>query len=204
MYRVIIWQTSNIGIRAFLRSPRPISILSSLQSRVAGGHTVCRIQEKSVAYTVRALGTVPSNPCQSEKSSPTSAADRPPGKESEPMTPQLGVVELSELQYLISDETSKYTLIDVRTPEEISATGLIPTAGHVPLAELPEALDANLTSQEDFKDQYGFDRPAQDEHVIFYCRVGVRSEVAGALAVSMGYRRVDNFKGSWLEWNAFH
>ncbi|KAF9088964.1 hypothetical protein BGX27_002592, partial [Mortierella sp. AM989] len=90
-------------------------------------------------------------------------------------------------------------LIDVREPAEV-ALGIIPTAHHIALANLEEAL-IKLSDQA-FKDQYGFERFSKDDEVIFYCRSGRRSRLAFAQAKELGYTQVRHYPGSWIEWEA--
>ncbi|KAI8603973.1 Rhodanese-like domain-containing protein, partial [Dissophora ornata] len=90
-------------------------------------------------------------------------------------------------------------LIDVREPAEV-ALGVIPTAHHIPLAALHDALVS--LSDQDFEAQYGFKRFAKDEEAIFYCRSGRRSRLAFAQAQELGYTHVRHYPGSWIEWEA--
>ncbi len=87
-----------------------------------------------------------------------------------------------------------FTIIDVRTEMEVRA-GMIPTAQHIPVDQIPSAF--SLSDQE-FEEEYGFAKPK--ENIIFYCKAGVRSENATKFLRSMGYKNVKNYKGSWLEW----
>lgn len=46
----------------------------------------------------------------------------------------------------------------------------------------------------------GFQKPPVGDEVVFYCKAGVRSSSAAALAQQAGYERVGEYRGSWLEW----
>lgn len=53
---------------------------------------------------------------------------------------------------------------------------------------------------DDFEAMYGFDRPAQDARLVFYCKAGVRARAAAGLAAHAGWKDVGDYPGSWLEW----
>ncbi|KAI9102417.1 endoplasmic reticulum protein [Phlyctochytrium arcticum] len=109
------------------------------------------------------------------------------------------IVDISEIKKLVEGKSNEpYILIDVREPDEVKQ-GAIPTAKHIPLAEVPLAL--HLKSEE-FKGKYGFEQPKRDDNVIFYCRSGKRSEAAFKFARQQGYENARNYRGSWLEWSA--
>ncbi|KAF9158256.1 hypothetical protein BGX21_001849 [Mortierella sp. AD011] len=103
-----------------------------------------------------------------------------------------------EIQALIQQD-NRAPLVDVREPAEV-ALGIIPTAHHIPLADLKDALVT--LSDKAFEDQYGFKRFAKDDEAIFYCRSGRRSRLAFAQAKELGYTHVRHYPGSWIEWEA--
>ncbi|KAI8361918.1 Rhodanese-like domain-containing protein [Mortierella sp. GBAus27b] len=88
-------------------------------------------------------------------------------------------------------------LIDVRDQNEVDL-GVIPTAHHIALAALGAAL---ALSDDQFKEQYKFDKFAKDDEVIFYCRSGRRSKLAYEQARELGYTGVRHYPGSWNEWS---
>lgn len=90
-------------------------------------------------------------------------------------------------------------LIDVRTPEEIEQLGKIPTSINIPLSVVEQELSDNVKA-EDFKQKYGRDKPAKDTQIIFTCRSGRRAQQAAEIAVKLGYKKVKNYQGSWLDW----
>ena len=59
-----------------------------------------------------------------------------------------------------------------------------------------------MISEEDFEDRFGFDKPSMAKEVVFYCKAGVRSSAAAKLANQSGYKRVGEYRGSWLDWMA--
>jgi len=93
--------------------------------------------------------------------------------------------------------TKKFHLIDVRELEE-TALGTIEQATVLPLSKLEAALGL---SHEEFKKEYGWDKPNKDDDVIFYCRSGVRAGKACDLASVAGFSKLSNYKGSWNEWS---
>ncbi|KAJ3046182.1 Uncharacterized protein HK097_000964 [Rhizophlyctis rosea] len=97
------------------------------------------------------------------------------------------VVSFEELQNLVEGKVKKdYVLIDVREPFEVFESGVIPTAKHIPVANL---FDALRLDPETFKTTYGFSKPSQSDQVIFYCRSGRRSGIAFETANQLGFKR---------------
>lgn len=87
-------------------------------------------------------------------------------------------------------------LVDVREPCEFQE-GHIPSAINIPFKTSPGALGL---SGEDFADQFGFDKPAIDKELVFYCLAGVRSSAAEDLARTFGYKNRGNYIGSYEDW----
>lgn len=88
-------------------------------------------------------------------------------------------------------------LIDTREPAELQATGTIPGALNIPVTTQP---DAFFITAEEFEDRFGFERPAKEQEVVFYCRSGVRSRAAAELARQAGWGKIAEYQGSWLDW----
>ncbi|OBT61086.1 hypothetical protein VE03_09473 [Pseudogymnoascus sp. 23342-1-I1] len=88
-------------------------------------------------------------------------------------------------------------LIDVREPGELRTTGRIPTSVNLPLSSCP---DAFFLPADEFEERFGFEKPREGRGVVFYCKAGVRSRAAAALAREAGWEPVGEFPGSWLEW----
>ncbi|KAJ1913036.1 Thiosulfate sulfurtransferase/rhodanese-like domain-containing protein 3, partial [Tieghemiomyces parasiticus] len=111
------------------------------------------------------------------------------------------LVSFEELLTVIHDRQKGATgvpaLIDVREPDEIQASGAIPTSEAIPVGEVADALQL---SADRFHARYGFTKPQPSEPVIFYCRSGVRAGAAVEAAQRAGYRHPRNYKGSWLEY----
>lgn len=107
------------------------------------------------------------------------------------------IISYAELKQLI-DSKGTYVLIDVREKNELEY-GMIPTAKNIPLSEFETAM--NLSSEE-FKKKYGCGKFLPQDHVIFYCRTGARSDRAAQYAIHKGFH-AKNFKGSIWEWSQY-
>ncbi|KAM8709773.1 hypothetical protein ACLKA7_016558 [Drosophila subpalustris] len=88
-------------------------------------------------------------------------------------------------------------LIDVRNQDELAATGKIPASLNIPLPDLDKAL--KLSSQ-DFKQNYGREKPENDADIIFTCRSGKRAQDAEVIAKNAGFTNIRVYSGSWLDW----
>ncbi|KAK1594424.1 Rhodanese-like domain-containing protein [Colletotrichum navitas] len=88
-------------------------------------------------------------------------------------------------------------IVDSREPGELEQTGRIPSAINVPVSTAPESFHI---SEEDFEERYGFPRPGKDTELVFYCKAGVRSRAAAALAKDAGWTKVGEYPGSFMDW----
>ncbi|KAI1800498.1 Rhodanese-like protein [Daldinia bambusicola] len=116
---------------------------------------------------------------------------------------QSKIWNFEQVQAAISSPGSspKVTIIDVREPSELVATGRIPGALNVPVGSAPDSFHIPA---DEFADRYGFERPpsADGGEVVFYCKAGVRSRAAAQIAREAGWKNVGEYPGSWLEWVA--
>ncbi|KAK3318354.1 Rhodanese-like domain-containing protein, partial [Apodospora peruviana] len=87
--------------------------------------------------------------------------------------------------------------LDSREPGELQQTGRIPGAVNIPVTTQPDSFHI---SEEEFEDRFGYPRPDKDAEVVFYCKAGVRSRGAAALARDAGWSKVGEYPGSWLDW----
>ena len=94
-------------------------------------------------------------------------------------------IDAEDAQALI--EGGEAIVIDVREPAELMATGKVPGAINIPLAEFLAKVDPGSPDHE----------PAlqPDKTVIVYCASGKRSEFAGNKLLELGYREVFNLGG---------
>ncbi|CUS09518.1 unnamed protein product [Tuber aestivum] len=111
-------------------------------------------------------------------------------------SPSTKLYDYEAVKSLTKTNPPKTTLIDVREPAEFDA-GAIPTAVNIPITSSPDAL---ALSPEEFEDRFGFAKPGLEEEVVFYCKAGIRCATAAQLAVGVGYRRVGEYRGSWIDW----
>eukprot|EP01134_Creolimax_fragrantissima_P000498 CFRG0498T1 len=110
--------------------------------------------------------------------------------------PVAEVTSIDEIVQLSAAPQTGVHLIDVRSAHETD-DGFIPSAIKIPLPVLP---DAFRMSPEDFMKEFNAKVLSKEDKLIFYCRSGVRSQIACNLAREAGYSRVSNFRGSWLQW----
>ncbi|MFD2922786.1 rhodanese-like domain-containing protein [Halobacillus naozhouensis] len=92
-------------------------------------------------------------------------------------------ITADELQEAL-DSNKEFTVIDVREDEEVEQ-GVIPTANHIPLGHIPEAV-GNLDPRKEY---------------IMVCRSGRRSMNASEFLKENGFEQVHNLKGGMLAWN---
>lgn len=88
-------------------------------------------------------------------------------------------------------------LIDVRNPDELERTGVIPASINIPLPELEAALSK---SNDEFKAAYKRPKPKEDSYIIFSCLAGGRAQRATEQAIANGFVNAKAYKGSWTEW----
>lgn len=81
------------------------------------------------------------------------------------------------------DRGEQLAIVDVREDEEV-ASGIIPGAKHIPLAQLPDRLS----------------EIPQVEELILVCRSGNRSGRAISFLEAQGYKGLKNMTGGMLEW----
>lgn len=91
-------------------------------------------------------------------------------------------------------------LIDVREPQELKDTGIVPTSINIPLGQVKDKLSSEF-SNEEFKKLFHREKPSSTTELIFMCKIGVRSQKAADLAKTLGYEKSRNFLGSWTEWS---
>lgn len=108
------------------------------------------------------------------------------------------LINKNELKDMI-EKKEDFFLIDVREPHEIQANGAIETSHNIPIGQIVKAFQLN---HDDFEEKYGFEKPSENDTVIFYCKAGGRSASAAELVSSLGYRNVINYSGSYDDWSS--
>jgi rhodanese-related sulfurtransferase len=101
-----------------------------------------------------------------------------------------------KVKEIVQRKDGSVTIIDVREPSEYSG-GHIPTALNMPITSSPDAL---FLTPEDFEDRFGFAKPELGSDVVFYCKAGIRSKAAAGLARQAGFEKVNEYRGSWMDW----
>jgi len=101
------------------------------------------------------------------------------------MTSDVERIDADDAKALIDDGDA--VVVDVREPAEILATGKVPGAINIPMAEFLERADPGSPDHD----------PAlePDKTVILYCASGKRAQFAGNKLIEFGYREVFNLGG---------
>jgi rhodanese-related sulfurtransferase len=94
-------------------------------------------------------------------------------------------IDADEAKALI--DRGEAVVIDVREPAEIMASGIVPGAINIPLAEFLARTDPSSAEREASLEP--------EKTVILYCASGKRSEFAGNKLLEFGYRTVFNLGG---------
>uniref|UniRef100_A0A2K5CJR1 Thiosulfate sulfurtransferase like domain containing 1 n=1 Tax=Aotus nancymaae TaxID=37293 RepID=A0A2K5CJR1_AOTNA len=104
-------------------------------------------------------------------------------------------VSLPELRSLLASGRAR--LFDVRSREE-AAAGTIPGALNIPVSELESALQMEPAA---FQALYSSEKPKlEDEHLVFFCKMGKRGLQATQLARDLGYTGARHYAGGYREW----
>lgn len=110
------------------------------------------------------------------------------------------LAELAWLQARLDDPN--VVLIDTRTPNEY-ASGHIPNAINWDwMKGVPVAGWDTVRPSEELASELAALGITPDKEIITYCRSGARAAHTHLLLRNLGYPRVRNFDGSWLEWSA--
>ncbi|KAG5886341.1 hypothetical protein JTB14_000445 [Gonioctena quinquepunctata] len=98
----------------------------------------------------------------------------------------------------VSQGNNDVTIIDVREPEELKSTGVLPGSINIPLGTLGSVLKDETSEQ--FLAKYGKKKPIETSTIIFSCHAGRRSDAAQKMAEKLGFQRVHNYSGGWQDW----
>lgn len=89
-------------------------------------------------------------------------------------------------------------VIDVREREELKETGEIPGTINIPVGTIETAF--LKTTDEKFKTAYGREKPGKETEIVLSCKAGGRSELVQNVLLGMGFKKVYNYAGGWLDY----
>jgi rhodanese-related sulfurtransferase len=93
-------------------------------------------------------------------------------------------IDAPQLAHLMASEPGAVTLVDVRTPAEVTQ-GVLPNAESVPMHLVPLRMDEWRNSQ---------------NRIVFYCRTGARSGQVCVYLQRQGITGVTNLRGGIVDW----
>ncbi|CAJ2514251.1 Uu.00g023700.m01.CDS01 [Anthostomella pinea] len=197
------------ALRTCSRAPASTSVKAPLRTARLSTASRTAVASRSLAYTQTspATSTGPKRPQAtiSRTTTVTHSATAGVRWSSESATGST-IWTFEEIQDLTNSPSStnkpqaKAILIDTREPGELKQTGRIPGSVNVPITTSPDSFHIPA---DEFEDRFGFERPAPgtDVELVFYCKAGVRSRAAAAIARDAGWKRVGEYPGSWVEWS---
>ncbi|XP_025199065.1 rhodanese domain-containing protein CG4456-like isoform X2 [Melanaphis sacchari] len=100
---------------------------------------------------------------------------------SQPLITEINYEKLKELM-----NQNDVLIIDVRTKEELAATGVLPNSYNIPLDELNTAFESAPIK---FLEKYNVPKPDKDQKIIFSCAKGIRSLKACRYVADLGYKK---------------
>ena len=104
------------------------------------------------------------------------------------------VDNLSPEQVAAEIDGGQATVVDLREPQELESTGMIPGAIHAPRGMLEFYADPSLPyHREEFE---------RDRRIILHCASGGRSALAAKTLKEMGYTNVAHLDGGITAWQA--
>ena len=103
----------------------------------------------------------------------------------------LNVISVEEARSLMSDENVIF--VDVRDPDSVKETGIIPGAINVPRGMLEFHADPEFEA---------FHKPelAPNKHVVVTCGLGGQAALSGKTLKEMGFETVSNIDGGMAAW----
>jgi rhodanese-related sulfurtransferase len=123
--------------------------------------------------------------------------------------PEIVHINRAQMEEIIEDyenggrEESQYCIIDVRTEEEVQATGKL--GEHVYTLPVQVIMQAKVFDMDpaEFEEFCQFPKPTMDETIVFSCAAGIRSTYACQFAAQAGYTKLINYAGGANEWFSF-
>lgn len=109
------------------------------------------------------------------------------------------LAELAWLQAHLDDPN--IVILDTRADGEV-AQGTVPNAVHWDwMSSVPVGSWGARRPAEELRDELAARGVTPDKEIVTYCRSGVRAAHTYVVLRSLGYDRVRNYDGSWLEWS---
>jgi rhodanese-related sulfurtransferase len=120
--------------------------------------------------------------------------------------PEIVHIGRAQMEEILDDyenggrEESQYCIIDVRTEEEVQATGKLGENVYtLPVQVIMQSKVFEL-DPEAFEELCQFPKPTMDETIVFSCAAGIRSVYACQFAAQAGYTKLVNYAGGANEW----
>lgn len=133
-----------------------------------------------------------------------------PGTAVPPLTVPVAVPDALALKSHIEEALEDPNTVIVDARSEAEYRGVLPTAkrnGHIPGAvhcnweeHIRDLFDPTFRPLEELRERYRGLGLSPENQVIVYCRSGARSSHSYVTLRMLGYTRVRNYAGSWLEW----
>jgi rhodanese-related sulfurtransferase len=115
-------------------------------------------------------------------------------------------IGLEQMQEIIEDyeeggrEESQYCVIDVRTEQEVAATGKVGEHVYTLPVQVMQQYKVLQMEPDEFLEFCKFEKPSLDETLVFTCAAGIRSVYACQFAAQAGYTKIINYTGGANEW----
>ena len=121
-----------------------------------------------------------------------------------PTLTNINKAEMTEILSHVENGTggTNYVVIDVRgEPEIMMGTGIMSEKVHIlPLPQIT-MMDAFNMDDKTFEARFNFPKPsAEEDTLVFTCKMGERSQQAAQLAAMSGYKNIINYTGGADDW----
>jgi rhodanese-related sulfurtransferase len=106
------------------------------------------------------------------------------GKDNDKKTATFTTLDV-QAAYTLYNDSDNAVIVDVRNPDEWTATGTIPGAALIPLPQFEQRAPGELP---------------KDKEIFVICNSGNRSRVASEELIKLGYEHVINIDGGMQAW----
>ncbi|XP_032790897.2 rhodanese domain-containing protein CG4456 [Daphnia magna] len=113
------------------------------------------------------------------------------------MAQSTGTLNFEEVRAGLEKKSLIY--MDVRNQSELQSDGKAVGSVNLPL---PEIIEAFASSDVDFKNKYGFDKPDKSAPLVVGCFAGKRAAAAGEQLISLGFNNIKVYPGSFSDWKS--